>query len=582
MSTKTLRKRIALAAVTALSAGLLTATTAHAASTLSVGAQATDGISYSTTIGSEASTGLLASSGTGLAQTATLLSTGVLVVAASTPSTGYANGILVTGGTIKSATAESTAGNIKVNSGLTFVSNTATDKKLSVAISPSSGSTSLTVQLYDGLAASATSSSGGTLVGQLTVTVAASSTAGTVSAANSGVYYSFAGGNGTAATKDDTTTTIATNYYDGVTPWNQIQQAQVVLKDAYKNPVTGGSTHLVTATATNGALVSVSASGTTTPTTAGSAFSNSSSAAGTWDIAVKAPSAAPLSTTVTVAYDGVTVGTKTFTFTGPVTKIVLGTPGLINQTGKNTVTRKGASVKLYDSAGNAIQAIASDAIYDASTSKFAAVSTNPVTSGLSFSSASTSTATYVDWTCQAGIAAHTDAVALKYTNIEGTVATSNTINVSCAGAPDTYTAKYDKASYNAGDVATLTVQFLDSKGNKAADVDNTGAKIYNFSDYATTNPIITVAGGSLAAAVTSVDTTSLGAAAYTVLVGSTSGTFQTVVNVTTSPSGSAVTVPLVVGSTGTSLNDVLKGIVELIASINKQIAALAKLVTKKK
>jgi len=44
----------------------------------------------------------------------------------------------------------------------------------------------------------------------------------------------------------------------------------------------------------------------------------------------------------------------------------------------------------------------------------------------------------------------------------------------------------------------------------------------------------------------------------------------------------AQTVQYKIASGSTSLNDVLKGIVSLIASINKQIAALAKLVTKKK
>ena len=46
-------------------------------------------------------------------------------------------------------------------------------------------------------------------------------------------------------------------------------------------------------------------------------------------------------------------------------------------------------------------------------------------------------------------------------------------------------------------------------------------------------------------------------------------------------SGSAQTVAYSIADGSTSLNDVLKGIVSLIASINKQIAALAKLVSKK-
>jgi len=43
----------------------------------------------------------------------------------------------------------------------------------------------------------------------------------------------------------------------------------------------------------------------------------------------------------------------------------------------------------------------------------------------------------------------------------------------------------------------------------------------------------------------------------------------------------AQTLSYTIADGSTSLNDVLKGIVSLIASINKQIAALAKLVAKK-
>jgi hypothetical protein len=304
-------------------------------------------------------------------------------------------------------------------------------------------------------------------------------------------------------------------------------------------------------------------------------------------IAVAAPSAAPLSTTVTIAYDGVTVGTKTFNFIGPVAKVVLGTPALINVTGKTTKDQRGVTVSLYDVAGNAIQVPSGDAAFP--TSGFGAPSTNPANSslGINATASDADSLYWADWSCASVVAAHTDSVALKYSNpTDGSVVTSNAVSVSCAGGADTYKASFDKATYNSGDVAVLTVQFLDSKGNKAADNSGTGSitKSTPFSGYTTSAPQISVAGGTLAAAVTTADATALGALTYRVLVGSTSGTFQTVVSATAINSGAdgvAQTVALNIGSSGTSLNDVLKGIVSLIASINKQIAALAKLVTKK-
>jgi len=68
-------------------------------------------------------------------------------------------------------------------------------------------------------------------------------------------------------------------------------------------------------------------------------------------------------------------------------------------------------------------------------------------------------------------------------------------------------------------------------------------------------------------------------------VGSTTGAYQAIVDfpfVDVAGVQAGLQVPYSIADGSTSLNDVLKGIVSLIASINKQIAALAKLVTKKK
>ena len=593
MSTKTLTKRLALATSVALGAGVLSlvsVTSAHAAvgaAAVGLADNATNGV---TAVLASAADGTAAKS-TGVLTThvtaatgntkAVALSTSVLSVYGDAGYTGTYSGFSVTGGTI------SGVWNANVNAAGTFALSTAAAQGVGILVKPASGATSVVISYYDGLSSTATSTSSGTYDGSITVTVASSSVAGVVSPSLSGIFYSAVGAEtaGAAAlTTDDATNKIASHYLQGSTPWNQTQNAIIQLADAYGNAIAGGTSHLVTATATNGAKVGVVNTGTATGATVGSAFSAAASAGtGTWSLGVADPSAAPLSTTVTIAYDGVTVGTKTFTFTGPVTKVTLGAPLLINATGKSTTASKGLAVSAFDSAGNSVKLYGTDAIYKQSV--LTAVSANPATTAISVSSAvSDGTATYADWTCQAGIAAHSDSVSMRYTNIDGSVATSNAVSVSCSGAPDKYKASFDKDSYNPGDVAVLTVTFLDSKGNVAADNGTDGTLNTPFSGYTTTNPQISVSGGSLAANVTTADTTTLGKGVYRVLTGSTSGTFQTVVNVTAgSPGadGTAQTAALVIGSSGTSLNDVLKGIVSLIASINKQIAALAKLVTKK-
>ena len=97
---------------------------------------------------------------------------------------------------------------------------------------------------------------------------------------------------------------------------------------------------------------------------------------------------------------------------------------------------------------------------------------------------------------------------------------------------------------------------------------------------------LTPVGGTTAntTAGSTLDVSSNGVITYQFVVGAGSGTYQLQVDypyLDTNYSGSIQTVAYKIADGATSLNDVLKGIVSLIASINKQIAALAKLVAKK-
>jgi hypothetical protein len=84
---------------------------------------------------------------------------------------------------------------------------------------------------------------------------------------------------------------------------------------------------------------------------------------------------------------------------------------------------------------------------------------------------------------------------------------------------------------------------------------------------------------------TNADTFTGGKKTYKFIVGSSAGSYQLSVDLpkfnSTTYSQSAVTVPYKIVVSGTTNEDILKSIVSLIASINKQIQALQKLILKR-
>jgi hypothetical protein len=473
---------------------------------------------------------------------------------------------------------------------------------LGVGIAPVSGA-NFTVALYQAGTGTAdiTSPTSGTLIGQVAVTVATSSVSGVVSPAKSGIFYRA---DSTASTSsgviaDDTISnmTASAAYKSGASslPWTLTNYATIRVADAYGVALTS-TTGLLTATATNGAWVGLGGGGGSAASTSShqsTAFLTGTS--GQPDgaaLAVSAPSAAPLTTTVTIAYNGVTLGTKTFVFTGPITKVTIAAPSHINVLSHTvgTVAQanklfKGAAISFADSAGNAIYPLASGTT-PYLTGYLATAASSDRTTVLSVIPTSSVTG-YIDWTC--GTSATTDNAIVTFTNTDGTIATSNAQKVSCADVASSYVATFDKSTYSPGDLATLTVTFKDAKGNLAADYKgdvsvDAGTSTYYFANYVSgTTPIVSISGGTLASAPATTSLTSNGVATFTVLTGVTEGTYQSTVNVgsTVAAQTSATIAGFALKGQGTSLNDVLKGIVSLIASINKQIAALAKLVTKK-
>jgi len=612
MSTKTLRKRIALATVVALGAGVLSlvsGSSANAAGALnspytgytsawigtgtsgsnvsvanqSVGAlyvatrEAANGTATAITTNAAnnldtttaQSFGLLSLGDiagnsvpyAGTTQTATLLNTGSLSVFEQLSGASQDDAIVVSGGTISAVT----GGNTSVSASLTTASNYSTTATTAwgAVIKPNTGVSSMTVALYTNAGAGALSTpTAGTLAGFITVSIAASSTSGVVSTTKSGIYYNDPNLPTTLVTAD------ATRSGTGTSNYGTAQYASVVAKDAYGVYVSSG---FAQATATNGAYVSWGTS-CVAPSSSTAAYYTITSGANLC-LGV-APSVVTASNTVvTITVNGVVVGTKSFTFTGKVAKVVLSsaTNGKIASTGKVTLA-------FADSAGNAVYPLSSSATYPASITKDANTTTGLGISTVTYPT--TVTAGSVLFTCPATDA--TGQVSVDYTNADGTVIASNSIPVICSGGAATYTAKFDKATYVPGDIATLTVTFKDSTGSLAADLlySQTGG----ITAGGVTTPVIAGSQLTSVSAPTNTDSTTNGVATYKFIVGSTNGSyaasvdFPTVDAANTPAIQGAVTVKYSVSDSSTSLNDVLKGIVALIASINKQIAALAKLV----
>jgi len=583
MSIKTLRKRIALVAVAALGAGVLSVAPANAvasgsagddnmaatASILSVATKASttgSAVSTATTDGSTTrSTGLLyKDTTTGTAQSATVLSTGALAL--------YTLGdtdvaFVATGGAFSGLTATATATTVLNSSRSTAVVLDVVDSGDAAPAVTWSNSTagSYQISLYSGNAINGTSTAtDGTLVGILTVTVTASSLSSVYSAADSACVLQESYAVVTTASTD----TAGANYQaNGDSAFITFD-----LRDAYGVALKAGAT---VATATNGAWVNIVSSGSTKGI---GSTAVSASAPTDLSVVVSQPTAnAPVSTTVTITYNGTTVCTKSVIIVGEVasmktSSVVAGATGGANAAG--------FKLRTYDSANNLVIPVAA---------RFAAVpaSLSTVVSAASISTAASALTgdtadSYSTGTFTCGSTAGSKAINLAYQNVSGVIAVSTPITLRCAGDADSYTASFDKTSYVQGEIATLTVKFVDNLGNAANSYGSLGA-----ASAVVTAPMMTMVGTPPAGATNLADVN--GATTFKFTVGGntavTAGSYNALVDYPTLTAANAkiqtVAYKVSTGDTGVTNAEVLKSIVALIASINKQIQALQKLILKR-
>ncbi len=266
----------------------------------------------------------------------------------------------------------------------------------------------------------------------------------------------------------------------------------------------------------------------------------------------------PVTTTITVSYNGVTFATKTITFTGRAASIAV--------TGVDIAQAGGARTGTYDfvvkdSAGNQLSGVTPVADTTKYTSQVTAVSVGGASSATAVATGG--------WTCASTSGSAT--VRLQYTHSDATVIYSNDFVAACASGVNKYTATLDKKEYKAGEIATLTIS--------ATDVN--GAKVHG---EATLGAGVAISGGQLTpvTAPTSSDVfDTAGTRAIKFTVGNTTGSFNMIVDLpayVSTDSAKTVAYSIVDASGSVSNAEILKSIVALIATINKQIAALQKLI----
>ena len=602
MSNMTLRKRISLVTLTALGAGLLSVTPAQAGNNPAAGATNVASIAdvlniatQSGTFNSDAtvtvsnanrSQGLLNNST--IQTTATITSTATLLSSGTAAFyfTGVANRshtVVVSGGTITSYKSSITATASSADSTSATVTSAGATPTVAFGVKPNSGASTVSVELYktdtdntiSNIDTAATTSgsvnagliSKGTLIQKYVITVASTSSVGVYNATESLCNLATSSTSAADGT-DDTGAGVIANRSNGYIDFNLVDAFGSALIGAVVIEASGGSTvayngdYTATSTATDYNLVQVS-----------------TDANGKIDVARAAALVdKSASTTVTIKFNGVTVCTKAIRFEGEVAKITASSP-VIARTGATSTTAFRTAFE--DDKGNALYP-QSGVIVVASTlnSKVTSIDANATPPN-----ATTASKGKGSVTCGGSAGSYLSdgsaSLQLQYTNSSsGNVIKSNVWTQVCAGDAYTFKASLDKAVYQPGSVATLTISGLTAAGNKANAYD----------PISETGSLLAVTG--LGTAVTApadgdVLDSADGVKTYQYVVGSTEGTYTAVVSspiitALNSDQGNVALAYEIKSASGTVTNaEVLKSIVALIASINKQIQALQKLILKR-
>jgi len=436
-------------------------------------------------------------------------------------------------------------------------------------------------------------------LGTVTVTYAASSSSAatdvltiTSVAACAGGTFSAADSNTTIvdvleADSNETTATAWVTRFDGQDTADEEIIAvagqgyiRSQINDAYGQNL---SSKAMIATSTDGCFVGLADITTSAPSIARTAATAVLASTGADVIvAVSAKTAGvPANCTVTLSWNGITVATKSFKQLGVVSSITVsgvtvgakGGDGYYRATVKDALGNPLPGVTIENSSTETNNAAAATIVSDSASNAAVTATTTDASTGA------------IRGTTPAIVAGNLATAAGEYrcTSKGGaakvtvralasgvTYVTSAPFDVYCgATSVDTWTVSMDKATYAPGEIATLTVSAKDADGHVAQSLLSLGASEYSFG------------GMTFVTAPTTADlfNSAAGAKTYKLSVGTTEGSFVGTFKITGTTDTAAKTVQYKIAapSTGAVSNaDVLKAIVSLIASINKQIAALQK------
>jgi len=588
-----MKQRIAVVAVSALTAGFLSVVAAPAAnaatpttehviigpSTSTTGTGALSALGAAALNANLKSSGVISTSSADLSASAT--ATGAILDTASIAISWTAaakSAIVVTNGKIAAAQGTAAAqAVIPISASLTSAYNaTLTDTAQALVYPTGVAGSVMTIAVYSAATVSATTPTAGTLLGLYSLTVVAADSSGVYADKYSSIYQQAAiakTGTPAGTSAFDTTSRIANG---------SVGVLYIKLKDIYNVAVTTGT---ATATATNSSLIKLGDAAAAQAYSATSSFSSvTDDADGIMYLAVNQPVANTAgTTTVTITLGGVLLATKTFNWSGDIATLAVDTVNS-NSTFANGATdvlplaaEKGVVYVAKDAAGNAVTLAAQPTVTGATGSMVGATlyAGNDGTSG----SYQTSSVGYGTSTMNIPSTSLNGAgtYSIKLTNAAGATITSPAVSaVVSRGSTNSFVASWDKATYAPGDIAVMTIAGKDLYGNQMA----AGTLLAGYD--VSVNSAGFTAVGSACSAASYFD--SKGTVTCKYAAGNTEGSYSYSVDITTATPQSATVGAVKIAATSTVVSnaDVLKSIVALIASINKQIQALQALILKKK
>jgi hypothetical protein len=568
MSIKTLRKRIALVAVSALGVGLLSVAPASA----------TDLTASDVALASSAAGVANAGHCTSTVATAASAALSRPIQVGGTQQFAFSNsadaGRVVISGPAKWQAAP-TAGTVG-STGQTLTVTTSADTK---AIMEVTGAGTIKVDVY----ATATSTSSletfyftgvsscvsGVSAAKSFVQVTSSSTK-VMTNANFAAATAIASATTNAAGAMDNSTDNDTAFANDGTAYIHINT-----NDSYSAPYTTSST--LSISCTNNAVVGGTKNGYYVLTSQTAAY---------YSISVAQPtSGTALKTDCTVSYNGTVLATKSILIVGDLASIKADL--FRNGDAEATTTSQYGLIRYYyyDAAGNSLSSTGNLPSLTASTISTKTnllVTTDGSTAGnstardaLGVAAGASERSGRVAYNC---LDYGNTKVSIKATNASATTITSNVVEVVCGGPTFDYDVALDKASYQTGDIATLTITAKNYGGGAVASnvTLGTGAAAALGGMTAVTTPSTADTLGDMLK----------GTWTYQFKVGQDVGSFAGSVTVglgsayaTLSPKynkPATLKYNIVSSTTSVSNAEVLAAIVKLIASINKQIRALQK------